>query len=137
MKTFKNTLFSKILVFMCAGFIGLAPISSMISTMTVDTYADENITTASINGVVDKVESGLTDTQKALERIANVGFIVAIGAVVLVLIFEHDPKGLRTKLIAIGIVMLAIFIFRLAVNGTLLNIVNELAGGATGAETGT
>ena len=143
MNVIKNALFAKLAVLMCAGFLGMAMTTSIVSGRTVEAHADDieasagsdvdafeggNITSEDLAGVADRITDGLSDVQKVLIKITNVGFVLVVIAIGLVILFEHDPKGFRTKIVAIGIAGGAVILVRLAASGTILRIVDALAG---------
>ena len=143
MNAIKNALFAKLAVLMCAGFLGMAMTTSIVSGRTVAAHADDievstgsdvdafeggNITSEDLAGVADRITDGFSDVQKVLIKITNVAFVVVVIGVGLVILLEHDPKGFRTKITAIAIAAGAGIIVRLAAQGTFLKIIDALAG---------
>ncbi len=128
-------------VLVSVGTVSMAA-SSVANVLTVESYAEGeegefdtekgNELDGDLGTVMGKVEDAGNDVKSIIVKVSNIAFVIALGFILITVIFEHDSKALKTKISAALIVCAAIFVLRLTVGGTIMNIINNLASTTNG-----
>ncbi len=85
--------------------------------------ADEQITQ-----LTDKATNAMNSGTDALTRIAMAALPIALIALLVIVMINHDPRSLKTQVGACLVVIVAAVAIILVKNGAVLDLVGELAG---------